>query len=50
VAAVLLCAPPTVDHSWVHGRQVVANGRLVGVDVDRLVADHNRAALALAAG
>lgn len=50
VAAVLLCAPPTVEHSWVHGRRVVANGRLVGVDLDELVADHNGAAQTLAAG
>lgn len=50
IAAVLLCAPPRVAHSWVHGRRVVDQGRLVGVDVERLVAEHNEAARALVAG
>ncbi|MBW3605654.1 MAG: 8-oxoguanine deaminase [Actinobacteria bacterium] len=44
VAAVLMCAPTEVAHSWVGGRRVVDDGRLVGVDVPALVAEHNRLA------
>lgn len=44
LAAVIFCAPGRVDHSWVGGRRVVDNGRLVGVDEDALVAGHNRLA------
>jgi cytosine/adenosine deaminase-related metal-dependent hydrolase len=47
VAAVVMCAPVTVDHSWVGGRRVVEDGRLVGLDVADLVADHNRLAASL---
>lgn len=50
VAAVVLCAPVGVDHSWVHGRAVVRDRRLVGVDEARLVHEHNRAARRLVAG
>lgn len=49
VAAAVLCAPATVDHSWVHGRPVVQDGRLTGLDEERLVRDHNRAARRLVA-
>ena len=47
VAAVVMCAPVTVDHSWVHGRRVVENGHLVGFDVAELIAEHNRLAATL---
>jgi cytosine/adenosine deaminase-related metal-dependent hydrolase len=47
VAAVVMCAPTRVDHSWVGGRRVVAAGQLVGVDVDALVVEHNRLSMAL---
>jgi len=50
VAAALLCSPIGVDHSWVHGRAVVRDGRLVGVDEGRLVREHNRAARRLVRG
>ncbi|HDH03468.1 MAG TPA: 8-oxoguanine deaminase [Actinobacteria bacterium] len=50
IAAAVLCAPQRVDFSWVHGRAVVVDGRVVGVDVERLVADHNAAAKALLLG
>ena len=50
VAAALLCAPVAVDHSWVHGRAVVHDGHLLGVDEDRLVREHNRAARRLVRG
>jgi cytosine/adenosine deaminase-related metal-dependent hydrolase len=50
IAAVLLCAPSRVAHSWVHGKPVVEHGRLVGIDIDRLVVEHNAAARALVSG
>lgn len=50
VAALVLCAPSGVDEVWVHGRRVVAAGRLTTVDAGRLVAEHNAAASALLAG
>lgn len=48
VAAVVLCAPVQVDHSWVGGRPLVADGQVVGVDVASLVETHNRLAADLA--
>jgi cytosine/adenosine deaminase-related metal-dependent hydrolase len=47
VAAVVMCAPVNVDHSWVGGRRVVEDGHLVGLDVADLVKEHNRLAAAL---
>jgi cytosine/adenosine deaminase-related metal-dependent hydrolase len=47
VAAVVFTAPVTIDHSWVQGRPVVRDGRVVGVDVDELVKLHSAAAAAL---
>jgi cytosine/adenosine deaminase-related metal-dependent hydrolase len=47
VAAVVMCAPVTVDHSWVHGRRVVEDGHLVGLDLVDLVSEHNRLAATL---
>jgi cytosine/adenosine deaminase-related metal-dependent hydrolase len=47
VAAVVMCAPVTVDHSWVGGNRVVEDGHLVGLDVAGLVAEHNRLAASL---
>jgi cytosine/adenosine deaminase-related metal-dependent hydrolase len=47
VAAVVMCAPVTVDHSWVGGRRVVDDGHLVGLDVVGLVREHNRLAATL---
>lgn len=41
VAATVLCAPATIDHSWVGGRRLVENGRVTGVEVERLVERHN---------
>ena len=48
VAAVILCAPHTVDHSWVAGRPLVSGGRVVGVDQEALVERHNLLARDLA--
>ena len=50
VAALVMCSPATVDYSWVHGRPVVEEGRLTGVDQEELTARHNRAARRLAQG
>lgn len=44
VAAVVLSGPTRVAHSFVHGRRVVEDGRLVGLDLDRLLAAHTAAA------
>ena len=44
VAALLLCAPVTVDETWVAGRPVVRQGRLTTLDTEELVTRHNRLA------
>lgn len=49
VAAVVMCSPVRVDQSWVHGRPLVVDGHVTGVDTARLVEDHNRLARALIA-
>ncbi len=50
VAAAVLCAPVGVDLSVVGGRTVVAEGRLVGLEVEGLVERHNRLAGGLLGG
>jgi cytosine/adenosine deaminase-related metal-dependent hydrolase len=50
VAAAVLCAPVTVDSAVVHGRKVVADGQLLGVDLPPLIERHNRAAARLMRG
>jgi hypothetical protein len=50
VAAAVLCAPATVDLAVVHGRKVVDQGQLVGVDLPPLIERHNRAAARLVRG
>jgi 8-oxoguanine deaminase len=47
VAAVVFAAPAGVDVNYVHGKPVVKDGNIVGVDVPRLVEDHARAAARL---
>lgn len=47
VAAVLLAAPTTVDHSFVHGNAVVADGRLTGMEIEPLIERHNALAATL---
>jgi cytosine/adenosine deaminase-related metal-dependent hydrolase len=44
VAALVMCAPVSVDHSWVGGRKVVSEGILPGIDLPALVEEHNRLA------
>ena len=50
LAAVLFGAPVTVDHTYVHGRAVVSDGELVGVELPPLLERHNAAAKRLLAG
>jgi len=47
VAALLLCQPRGVDHNYVHGKPVVKNGLLTGIDLEEHVRLHNRAAARL---
>ena len=47
VAAVLFCAPAGVDHSYVHGKSVVKERQLVGVELGPVIEDHNRLAATL---
>jgi len=49
VAAIVFCAPRTVRHCWVHGRPVVTDGRVVTIDMEAVVAEHNIQAAALLA-
>jgi len=44
VAGLVLCDNGRVNFSMVNGRMVVANGRLVGVDLDELILEGNRLA------
>jgi len=44
VAAVVLCGPGRVDHSWVGGQSLVRDGELVGVDKEALIDRHNQLA------
>jgi len=44
LAALVLCTPPTVDLSIVNGRVVVEDGRIPGLDLERLIARQNELA------
>jgi 8-oxoguanine deaminase len=43
----VLCAAAPAAFTYVHGRPIVHQGRLVTLDLPRLVEDHNRLARAL---
>ena len=47
VAASVLCGPVSIDHSWVGGQPLVRDGRVMGVDLDELIALQNSLAAAL---
>ena len=47
IAAVVMCSPATVDHSWVAGRAVIRDGRLVAAEIEPLIEEHNRLAAGL---
>lgn len=49
LAALTFTAPAQVDLSVIDGRVRVEHGELIGVDLARLIAEHNRAARALVA-
>lgn len=44
VSAAIFCQPVNVDFNYVHGRAVVTQGNLIGVDVEKLVSEHRQAA------
>lgn len=44
VSAVVMCSSATVDHSWVAGRPLVSHQRVLGVEVESLLENHNRLA------
>lgn len=46
-AALLFCSPTRVDTSIINGRVVVEDGQLLGVDLPRLIAEHNTLSMAL---
>lgn len=50
VAALLFCSPRTVSHSVINGKPVVSDGQLLPLEVQPLVAQHNRLARQLANG
>ena len=47
VAAAVFCAPTNVDYSFVHGRAIVRERQLVGLELGSVIEDHNRLAEAL---
>jgi len=49
-AALLLAGPRTVRHLFVEGRQVMADGQMVSIDLPRVVERQNRLARALMDG
>lgn len=50
VAAAVFCSPTNVSFNYVHGRPVVSEGQVTGIDMNVLIEKHNRAALALIRG
>lgn len=50
VAALVFCTPQSVRHSIINGKPVVADGQLLPLDLQPLVATHNRLARQLANG
>ena len=47
VAALVLCDTPSVDYVFVHGRPIVAEGKIQTVDLASLIEAHNQAAVRL---
>jgi len=50
LAALVFCQPPNVEFSVIDGKVRVWDGRLVGVEMERLVEEHNRVARELVGG
>jgi cytosine/adenosine deaminase-related metal-dependent hydrolase len=40
LAALVMCGPFKVDHSFINGRQVIANGVFTAVDIDSMLDRH----------
>jgi len=47
LAAIVFCSPQKVDQSFVHGKQIIKNGKLLGLDLIDQVRRHNQAAARL---
>ena len=47
VAALIFCQPPAVDYSFINGKKVIDRGRLVTVEMEKLIETCNRLASAL---
>ncbi len=47
VAALVFCAPQNVDISFVHGRMIIKDGKMLTIDTGTLIEKHNRASLKL---
>ena len=43
LAALVFCAPRNVDFSFVNGKVIVKEGRIMTVDQDQLIKKHNQA-------
>ncbi len=50
VAALLLCQPRGVDYSYVNGKPVIQEGHLMGLDLEKQIRIHNKAAARLVEG
>ncbi|PVB63470.1 8-oxoguanine deaminase [Labrenzia sp. 011] len=50
VAAVVFCAPQAAKTTVINGRVIVEDGRIVTMDMEPVIRDHNRMSLELAAG
>lgn len=44
LAAVVFCTPQKVDQSFVHGKRIIKDGQLVGLDIKTHIRRHNQAA------
>ncbi len=44
VAAAVLCAPQKADHTVIHGKRIVKDGRVTTVEMGRVIEQHNRIA------
>ncbi len=47
IAAVVMCSPARVEHSWVAGTRVVEHGMLTGMELGPMIEQHNRLAAGL---
>ena len=50
VAAVVFCATQTARHTVVNGKQIVKDGEIVTMDMQPVIATHNRCAARLLEG